>query len=596
MRRWRAQLLIAGAVALAAAAGGPVTVVARTAAPAEHGPLLVAEVPAAATPGGPSATLRSLPAEGGRLVLVTGGKARILTKGFQSAADPEISFDGKRILFAGKQKTSDPWCIWEMNADGSAPRKVTCGAAGARHPIYQPTVFTITPTDVEPWVQIAFVGDDTGERDEAGTAAHTSLWSCKTDGTALRRLTFNLSNDVEPVILPDGRMAYAAWLQAPPAREGEGRGAIVGVNLDGTDYQAYAGAQGLRVKRAPAPTSDGSVVFVESDQPTADGAGRLASVAQVRPLHSYRSLTSAADGRFRAPASLADGRLLVSWRDESPRSVFAVHRFDPATGAHEPLFARKGWHAVSARPIAPRPMPDARSSVVRDDDPQATLFTVSVDIHDLGDRLPPGTAKAVRVIEGVPATAARPAAQRILGEVPVATDGSYQVKLPANTPVRLQTLDADGLALRTSAWIWGRNHDAQGCVGCHEDPERTPPNRLMHALAAPAPALDAPADRRRSPSYAAVAPIVAARCVSCHGEQGSAPRLDGTAASLAPYITPGSARTSPLVWHLLGRSAARPWDGDAVTKTVKPWPAGTDGPTAAEVRAFIEWIDLGGRP
>ena len=37
------------------------------------------------------------------------------------------------------------------------------------------------------------------------------------DGSALRRLTFNLSNDMDPVILPDGRMVYAGWLRSPAA-------------------------------------------------------------------------------------------------------------------------------------------------------------------------------------------------------------------------------------------------------------------------------------------------------------------------------------------------------------------------------------------
>ena len=107
-----------------------------------------------------------------------------------------------------------------MNADGTAARKITCGAAGARQPIYQSTIYTITPTDVEPWVQIAFVGANPGERNEAGVAPNTSLWSCKTDGTALRRLTFNLSNDMDPVILPDGRMVYAGWLRRRAAARG----------------------------------------------------------------------------------------------------------------------------------------------------------------------------------------------------------------------------------------------------------------------------------------------------------------------------------------------------------------------------------------
>ncbi len=101
-----------------------------------------------------------------------------------------------------------------MKADGTGGRgRSRAAQAGARQPVYQSTIYTITPTNVEPWVQVAFVGENPGERNEAGVAANTSLWSCKTDGTALRRLTYNLSNDRDPVVLPDGRMVYAGWLR-----------------------------------------------------------------------------------------------------------------------------------------------------------------------------------------------------------------------------------------------------------------------------------------------------------------------------------------------------------------------------------------------
>lgn len=555
--------------------------------------IVVAQVPAAALPadapasGRPRAPL----GEAGRIVLVRpGGASRLLTAGFASAADPEVSFDGKSILFAGKKAATDPWCVWEMQADGTALRQVTCGKAGARQPVYQPTIYTITPTNVEPWVQVAFVGENPGERNEAGDAANTSLWTCRTDGSALRRVTFNLSNDLDPVALPDGRMVYAAWLRS--SRDPEGRVALVGVNADGTDYQVYAGDAGGRVKRMPATAGDGLVVFVEADRASADGAGRLASVKQVRPMHTYRAITTEADGRFRAPAPLPDGRVLVAWR-AGAGSLYGIHRVDPATGAREPVFEETGWHSVQAKALVPRPAPDARSSVVREDDPQGRLFAIDVGIHDLGDRLPRGVAKSLRVVEGVPASAGAPAGKRLLGTIPIAADGSFQVQVPANTPVQLQLLDADGLAMRSSAWIWVRNHAAQGCVGCHEDPERTPPNRFAKALAEPAPVLDLPPERRRVVSFGAdVRPVVEAKCLACHGEGGKGPRLDTTAGGLTVLAAPGEARRSRLLWHLLGRNTARPWDAESGT----PAPPVATGLTAEELRVFVEWIDLGGQP
>ena len=216
-----------------------------------------------------------------------------------------------------------------------------------------------------------------------------------------------------------------------------------------------------------------------------------------------------------------------------------------------------------------------------------------MNIHDLGAALPKGTGKTVRVLEGVAATADRPAARRVLGEVPLARDGSYQVRVPANTPLQLQVLDVDGLAVRTSAWIWARNHDDQGCVGCHEDPERTPPNRLMASLGHPVPAFTAPEARRRTPTAEDVKPVIAAACVPCHGSSGAPPRLDGGMTALAPFVTAGEARRSPLVWHVLGRSTVRPWDPEAASARPKPMPAGATSLTPAQVKALIEWIDVG---
>jgi Tol biopolymer transport system component len=504
------------AAALALAIGLPFAQ-AQPAARSTAAPLVVAQVPAGTLPSDGGGSLRALSlGEGGRLVLVSpSGKARVLTRGFASATDPEVSFDGRSVLFAGRKAQGDPWCVWEMPLAGvGAPRKITCGAAGARQPVYQSTIYTITPKSVEPWVQVAFVGENPGERNEAGSAANTSLWSCKTDGSALRRLTYNLSNDVDPVILPDGRMVYAAWLRTSAKGGPEGRVPLVGVNLDGTDYQVYAGDQGLRVKQSPTPTAKGLVVFVEADRIAADGGGRLAAVEQVRPLHTYRSLSGDADGLFRAPSALPDGRVLVSWRP-ADGGVWGVYRFDPATGARERALADTAWHSIAAKLVAPRPVPDARSSVVREDDKTGKFYTIDVSITEPGQEMPAGAAKTLRVVEGVPAGEGRPASRRLLGDAKIAADGSYQVTVPSNTPVQLQVLDADGRTLRASSWLWVRPHAAQGCVGCHEDPERVPPNRMPEALTTEAPVLTPPVEERKpladsgAPAEAAVRAYVA---------------------------------------------------------------------------------------
>ena len=97
----------------------------------------------------------------------------------------------------------------------------------------------------------------------------------------------------------------------------------------------------------------------------------------------------------------------------------------------------------------------------------------------------------------------------------------------------------------------------------------------------------------RSISPRQIAPIVQSRCVACHhaGEQGTSLDL-GTVADYGGQAGENSiacirccsrprerpirrpvwesmfirvgARTSPLVWHILGRNTSRPWDGAAI--------------------------------
>ena len=45
---------------------------------------------------------------------------------FAASADPAVSFDGKNVLFAGKQKAGDHWQIWEVALGGD--RAASCGA------------------------------------------------------------------------------------------------------------------------------------------------------------------------------------------------------------------------------------------------------------------------------------------------------------------------------------------------------------------------------------------------------------------------------------------------------------------------------------
>jgi hypothetical protein len=217
----------------------------------------------------------------------------------------------------------------------------------------------------------------------------------------------------------------------------------------------------------------------------------------------------------------------------------------------------------------------------------------------------------------------------VLGEVPVAPDGSFNVEVPANTPIQLQLLGADGTALRSCGWIWARNREPRGCVGCHEDGELVPENWFTDAVQEDAVSLCPPPHERRSVDFRRqVMPIVEAKCAGCHGVDGAEPRLDeGLAAGdgsrpglpfsrayrnllragsspdasgpsqespWGRYVHPGRARTSPLIWHVLGRNTSGPWDGASMDLPVAQIPPSNQPAlTDEEKQVLIQWVDTG---
>jgi Tol biopolymer transport system component len=568
--------------------------------------------------------------DGSRIVLLEGDSPpRVLTEGFHAACDPEISFDGRRMLFSARKAPSGDWDIYEMRLDDGSVRRITRGLGNCRQPVYQGSHYTIVAD--APWHQITFVSDEAGELEEHAPVRSVNLYSCRLDGSDVRRLTFNPSSDMGPTVLPDGRLLFSSRQRIGLDWGPEGRIGLFASQTDGIDYAVFSADEGRRIKLMPSVTTERLVVFVENDEQRWDGAGNLASVSLRRNLHSYRRITADGDGLFVFPSPLPDGAVLASRRPEDGSGTYGVVRVDPGTGTVETVFDDPERHDIQARVVAPRPEPDGRASVVTETNPNGVFYGLDVYESDLGEDgwIPRGTPLRLRVLEGIPRTESNGNAtpegvppllpRRVLGVVRVEDDGSFNVEVPANVPIQLQLVDEDGLALRSCSWIWVRNRETRGCIGCHEDGERTPDNRFVSALAKPSIPLTLPPDRRRTVDFRRdVQPILDARCstAACHGSAEAAMVLEGSASndgipgvdqdyaallegfsvdsSAGTWVHPGRARTSPLIWRLYGRNTSRPWDPPAgsTPQTVAAHP---ESPplTAEEKQILAEWIDLG---
>jgi len=116
--------------------------------------------------------------------------------------------------------------------------------------------------------------------------------------------------------------------------------------------------------------------------------------------------------------------------------------------------------------------------------------------------------------------------KRVLGTVPIESDGSAHFEIPANTPIFLQPLDAEGKAMQLMrSWMVGMPGEVVSCSGCHEDQNTVVPNMFTAAARRVASPIEPWYGPVRGFSYAReVQPVIDRYCLGCH--DGS-PRDDG---------------------------------------------------------------------
>ncbi len=116
-----------------------------------------------------------------------------------------LHWDARRLLFAWGNG-SDSWDgklsyhIYEVGVDGGGLRQITTGPKNDCEPFYLPNG------------QIGFTSDRSEHFVMCGGDRHSpNLFVTDAAGTDVRRLSFNVFNDYNPAVLPDGRIIYGRW-------------------------------------------------------------------------------------------------------------------------------------------------------------------------------------------------------------------------------------------------------------------------------------------------------------------------------------------------------------------------------------------------
>jgi hypothetical protein len=282
------------------------------------------------------------------------------TLGKGDAATPEVSYDGKKILFSmrcpssnavtigGVAACTDHWNIWEYDMTtggytGGTFRRVTSSTADDDfHPVYLPAgqgiVFTSnrqTKSKTNQALGHSYYALDEYERERV-----YNLHTMALDGSGITQISFNQSHDRNPVIRPDGQIMFSRWDHVG----GRNHFKVFTVNPDGTNlfvlYGAHSDGNSFLHPRDMDPsgkyagflTSDlmplqrtkegGALMFVDaanySEQNTPANSSVPATGGQVQAtaqtLNIDRGLSMY--GRITAPYPLWDGtnRVLLSYR------------------------------------------------------------------------------------------------------------------------------------------------------------------------------------------------------------------------------------------------------------------------------------------
>jgi len=419
----------------------------------------------------------------------------LLDAGSGLIASPIGSQDGREIIFAMAPEGEKFFKLFRIGVDGSGLERLTTGPWQD----YDPAIL--------PDGRIVFASSRTGSRDEYHANPARSLFVLSADRASIRPLTYHIVADSEPAVMPDGRIAFVRHDNFMERAKVETR--IHSVHPDGTAGQTLIGPDRGKIRYDRPTGAEHPYSWLRnygfgSPAPLADG--RLACLSNYGPMITTVLLRDRVK-QERMPSDvplfdispLPDGRLLCS----TPAGELGV--LDANTGKAVKLIEADTRDLHSVAYLGAQPKARLTAAMVR---PKADLthaksgYLFCQNIFDTqqieGDWR---RVKAVRVFQGKPFTlrAARHQYGHIgvegieLGTAPLAPDGSFFVRVPADRAVAIQAIDAEGRAVvNEMSWIYVRPGERRSCTGCHNHRQATPDFETGAALAS----LARPADLR----------------------------------------------------------------------------------------------------
>ena len=480
-----------------------------------------------------------------KILDVASGRVETLLDGGPDGVvrDPEVSHDGKKIIFSWRRDHAGASHLFEIDARGGAPRQLTaCPDANDIDPVYLPDG------------GIAFTSTRDPKYCMCNRHIMGNLFRMDGDGANIRQIGNSTLFEGHATVLPDGRLLYDRW-EYVDRNFGDAQ-ALWAVNPDGTNHAIHWGSN----LSSPGGVIDGRAVpggglclaiFAAChDRPW----GALALLDPARGVDTreavLRTWPADAINLFKRGGWDSTVRLPVKYEDPFPLSdkyflaVRTMASGNERTGivvldlfGNEVMVHSEEPGCFDPQPLGPRPRPPVLSPRPADSDAPGRFFVANVRAGTHMEGIAPDEIKFLRVVESPPKRsftgpawggqgAQAPAMnwhsfenKRILGTVPIESDGSAYFEVPSNTFVYFQVLDGDGRMLqsmRSGTTI--QPGEFQGCYGCHDNRSRGIPS-----TAAPLALGDSPrkledwfGPPREFSFLKEVQPVFDRHCVTCH--------------------------------------------------------------------------------
>ncbi len=565
-----------------------------------------------------------------------------------SYIDPDLSYDGKRILFgycryypesaqrADKtDKASIPedafYHLYEITVEGTGLRRLTSGKYDDFSGRYLPdgSIIFLSTRRGASVQHVGAVADEASPRpdsfvrcggDRYRPVSVYTLHRLMPDRKTVIALSPFENFEWTPNVCNDGRILYARWDYVD--RNNMPFMKLWSTNPDGTNPQAVYGNHtalfhcAFEARQVPGSrkilftasahhaVTGGSLVMLDP----ARGMDGAEPIQRITPEVCFPEVEGWPRSYYMSPFPLSERVFLTAWGRgnlaENPTRGLGIYVGD-TDGNLELLYKDPAISSTYPQPLRARPMPPMPSDRLAEqaDEGRFLVSSITTGLPVLNQRITrlrivavPAKTQPEMNSPNLGVTADDPG-KCVLGTVPVERDGSAYFLAPSGVPLFFQAIGEDGTAVQTMRTVtYVQPRQTVGCVGCHESRATPVANRRPMALNRPPSRITPGPDGSWPYRFdRLVQPVLDRHCVSCHapGKHASHVNLAPAAAyeTLVSYGHP-SLREHVQNRYREGRSIAG--QGAAATSALlQLLRKGHQGVRldAQDMERFVTWMD-----